>query len=291
MADSGEKGRNICSLDVILGVTVVLIVLAATVSVCVQCGSLFVSGTRDAGMEVDILMQEVDDFKKELSSELLSLREEFQGDLSRLRESVDREVDTSHEVLSILNDTSKKIAKDPTEFYDVIKTGKIDFALESLGGSIVSTRDTKDYEKTRFGTHSVQNIIQPCVMPGQCWAFEGSGAVVIQLVGKVNVTSVSMEHASRAQLTAGLIRSAPKDFSVWGLDSLHDEGHSLGNFTYDIYGSPLQYFPIQDTTANSFNLIELKIHSNNGNPYYTCLYRFRVHGTTTINEQAQTSSN
>jgi hypothetical protein len=52
-------------------------------------------------------------------------------------------------------------------------------------------------------------------MPGECWAFEGEGAVVIRLIGKVNITAVSIEHASRALLPTAIIKSAPKDFSVW----------------------------------------------------------------------------
>jgi hypothetical protein len=35
--------------------------------------------------------------------------------------------------------------------------------------------------------------------------------------------------------------------SPQGLNSLDDEGHHLGNFSYDINGSPLQYFTIQVT--------------------------------------------
>jgi hypothetical protein len=32
-----------------------------------------------------------------------------------------------------------------------------------------------------------------------------------------------------------------------GLNSLDDEGHYFGKFSYDINGSPLQYFTIQVT--------------------------------------------
>ena len=28
----------------------------------------------------------------------------------------------------------------------------------------------------------------------------------------------------------------------------------------------------------SFEVVELRIYNNHGNPYYTCVYRFRVHG-------------
>jgi SUN domain-containing protein 1/2 len=152
--------------------------------------------------------------------------------------------------------------------------------LESFGGLVVSTRDTKDYVSTQLGPpeRSVQNIIQACVMPGECWAFKGEGKVVIQLSRKIKITGVSVEHASRALLPTEGITSAPKNFSVWGLNTLDKEGHYLGSFTYDINGSPVQYFRIKEPSENPFGLIELMIHTNHGNPTYTCLYRFRVHG-------------
>jgi hypothetical protein len=52
-------------------------------------------------------------------------------------------------------------------------------------------------------------------MPGECWAFEGEGAVVIKLIGKVNIAAVSMEHPVHAMFQTDSIKSAPKDFSVW----------------------------------------------------------------------------
>jgi hypothetical protein len=70
-------------------------------------------------------------------------------------------VGNSREVLRNLDDTSKETVKDTIEFYDITKTGHLDFALESLGGSIASTRDTKDYYLSQFGTsaHSVQVLL------------------------------------------------------------------------------------------------------------------------------------
>lgn len=102
---------------------------------------------------------------------------------------------------------------------------------------------------------------------------------MIKLIGKVNIMAVSIEHPVHAMLQTDAIKSAPKDFSVWGLNSLDDKGHHLGSFSYDINGSPLQYFTIQGAPTKPFDLIELKIHTNHGNPKYTCLYRFRVHGS------------
>jgi hypothetical protein len=107
---------------------------------------------------------------------------------------VDTGVGTSYEVLIGFDDTSKKILKDAIEFYDTTRPGELDFALESFGSLIVSTSNTNDHESSQFGTwaRSAQHIIQACVVPGECWAFEGSGAAVIQLTGEVKITEVSI---------------------------------------------------------------------------------------------------
>ena len=53
----------------------------------------------------------------------------------------------------------------------------------------------------------------------------------------------------------------------------------LGNYTYDINGSPTQIF-IQQNDSLDFplDLIRFEILSNYGEEQYTCLYRVRVHG-------------
>lgn len=45
-------------------------------------------------------------------------------------------------------------------------------------------------------------------------------------------------------------------------------------------GDPsLQYFPVKNSEKfQPYQIIEIKIESNHGNPKYTCVYRFRVHG-------------
>ena len=47
------------------------------------------------------------------------------------------------------------------------------------------------------------------------------------------------------------------------------------NEWYTLY---LSFNGLQEPSARSFSYVELRIHSNHGNPEYTCLYRFRVHG-------------
>jgi SUN domain-containing protein 1/2 len=174
--------------------------------------------------------------------------------------------------------------------YDADKTGLVDYALESSGGSIISTRCTETYQaKTAklsvlgiplwYPSNNPRTVIQPGVHPGECWAFSGSqGFLVIQLSGLVQITAFSLEHIPRSLSPHGRIDSAPKDFTVWGLKELEDtEPVLLGKYTYQQNGTSLQNFSVQ-SGVDAFELVELRIESNHGNMEYTCLYRFRVHG-------------
>ncbi|XP_070581177.1 putative leucine-rich repeat-containing protein DDB_G0290503 [Ptychodera flava] len=171
------------------------------------------------------------------------------------------------------------------------KTGMVDYALESAGGSVISTRCSETHEsKTAllsifgiplwYAANSPRTAIQPDVQPGNCWAFKGTtGYLVIQLSGTIRPTSFSMEHIPKSLSPNGNIDSAPKEFSVWGLENeFQQEGKHLGSYEYDKNGAPLQFFTVKDPDPGVFPMIELKIHGNHGSLEFTCLYRFRVHG-------------
>ena len=77
-----------------------------------------------------------------------------------------------------------KIVKSVLDVYDADKTGLVDFALESAGGQILSTRCTENYQTKSaqisiFGiplwypTNTPRIAISPQVQPGECWAFQG----------------------------------------------------------------------------------------------------------------------
>ncbi len=59
-----------------------------------------------------------------------------------------------------------------------------------------------------------------------------------------------------------------------------NEGFLLGNFKFD-NASPdfIQFFDVQNHTDVPLKIVELKINSNGGSKDYTCIYKFRVHGT------------
>ncbi|ODM91732.1 SUN domain-containing protein 1 [Orchesella cincta] len=179
--------------------------------------------------------------------------------------------------------------------YDADKTGLPDLALESAGGSILSVRNTpapklrgsvvKSFWGFRLWSppNTPRTIIQPGVVPGECWAFEGSvGNVVVKLAVPSRITGFTMEHIPKSVSRYGHIDSAPRLFQVFGLlnehDNQPDQVHDYGTFAYEDKDEPLQYFSVLNKTFMLYPIVELKILSNHGNPKHTCVYRFRVHG-------------
>uniref|UniRef100_A0A3Q3EJT4 Sad1 and UNC84 domain containing 1b n=1 Tax=Labrus bergylta TaxID=56723 RepID=A0A3Q3EJT4_9LABR len=185
----------------------------------------------------------------------------------------------------------KLIVQNALRLYSQDRTGQVDYALESGGGSILSTRCSETYEtKTAlmslFGlplwyfSQSPRVVIQPDVYPGNCWAFKGSqGYLVIRLSLRILPTSFCVEHIPKALSPTGNITSAPQNFTVFGLDDEYqEEGKLLGQYTYQEDGESLQTFPVMEQNDKSFQIIEVRVLSNWGHPEYTCMYRFRVHG-------------
>ncbi|XP_061377219.1 klaroid protein-like isoform X1 [Danaus plexippus] len=186
------------------------------------------------------------------------------------------------------------------QVYDADRTGKVDYALESAGGQILSTKCTELYQiKTKqysilgipvWWVHtSPRHALTPGAMPAECWAFQGfPGYLVIRTYALIEVTGFTLEHMSRLLAVEGKIESAPKNFSVYGLHNEMDaEPHLFGDYMYDANGTSIQHFPVKyPKTTNiggvqypvAYDIIELRIESNHGNPTYTCVYRFRVHG-------------
>ncbi|CAD5214282.1 unnamed protein product [Bursaphelenchus okinawaensis] len=178
--------------------------------------------------------------------------------------------------------------------YDADKTGLPDYALESSGGSIIGIGCTQQYqEKSRlqsifgyplyYSNYGPRTVIQRKgngATAGICWAYVGGkGQLKIKLSQPINVTSVSYEHLPIALAPDGEIKTAPKEFNVWGYkDDTVKEKHLLGTYVYDKNGESLQMFDTQfPITSHLTHVIELETESNHGADV-TCLYRFRVHG-------------
>uniref|UniRef100_A0A4W6E8C7 SUN domain-containing protein n=1 Tax=Lates calcarifer TaxID=8187 RepID=A0A4W6E8C7_LATCA len=183
------------------------------------------------------------------------------------------------------------IVKNALQLFSQDRTGLADYALESGGGSILSTRCSQTYETkaallSLFGvplwyfSQSPRAVIQPDIHPGNCWAFRGStGFLVIRLSMRILPTAFSLEHIPKALAPSGTLLSAPRDFSVYGLDDESQErGKLLGAYTYDEDGESLQTYPVTVENDQAFQIIEVQVLSNWGHQEYTCMYRFRVHG-------------
>ncbi|KFR11002.1 SUN domain-containing protein 2, partial [Opisthocomus hoazin] len=165
--------------------------------------------------------------------------------------------------------------------YSEDRVGMVDYALESAGASVINTRCSETY-KTRtavlslFGiplwyqSQSPRVILQPDVNPGNCWAFRGSqGFAVIHLSSIIRPTAVTLEHIPKALSPQGTIPSAPKDFTVYGLqEEGEEEGLLLGQFTYNHDGDPIQTFYLEGDAVGTYQLVELRVLSNWGHPEY-----------------------
>ncbi|XP_031661187.1 SUN domain-containing protein 1 isoform X14 [Oncorhynchus kisutch] len=188
------------------------------------------------------------------------------------------------------------IVKNALKLYSQDRTGLVDYALESGGGSILSTRCSETYEtKTAlmslFGlplwyfSQSPRVAIQPDVHPGNCWAFQGShGYLVIRLSMRIVPSAFSLEHIPKSLSPTGTISSAPRQFTVYGLDDEYqEEGKLLGSYTYQDDEDALQTYPVTEENDKAYQIIEVRVLSNWGHPEYTCLYRIRVHGQPSVN--------
>ncbi|XP_046838069.1 uncharacterized protein LOC124432828 isoform X1 [Vespa crabro] len=192
-----------------------------------------------------------------------------------------------------LDERILKIINDRLKIYDADKTGRVDYALETAGGEIISTRCTQTYGvKSRVlkllgltiysENNNPRTVIQRNpIQPGACWPFQGfPGYLLIKLRNFIYVTGFTIEHVAKTILPSEKMESAPRKFNVWGLIDQNDpEPVMFGDYEFTDSDENLQYFSVQNTQiVKPYEYVELRIHSNHGELEYTCLYRFRVHG-------------
>ncbi|XP_066582850.1 klaroid protein-like isoform X2 [Prorops nasuta] len=208
-----------------------------------------------------------------------------------LRSTVSKE--ELHEIINVYEENIRKIIREMIKIYDADKTGLVDYALESAGGQIISTRCTQKYDAkskaiqilgftlSHEGVNPRTVIQGNPIQPGVCWAFQNfPGHLLIKLRTFVMITGFTLEHASKLILPNREMGSAPKKFNVWAFSSENDPNPVLlGDYEFQDSDESLQYFPVQNAQITSpYEYVELRIHSNHGQLEYTCLYRFRVHG-------------
>ncbi|XP_049855382.1 SUN domain-containing protein 3-like [Schistocerca gregaria] len=205
-----------------------------------------------------------------------------------------------NEIISKIKSLSNKMSSGLDEIPDFIlkacahhianPLAKIFNLSLKIGGSVITTRgtQTKQISVSLMGTslctqkNLPNRIIQANVLPGECWAFHGSsGSAAIKLITEIYLTAVTLEHIPQALSPTGERSSAPKEFSIWGITSVDsdEDAFCFGQFLYDLKGPPVQTFKVKNYSPKLYSMTEMRIHSNHGNPNYTCVYRLRIHGT------------
>ncbi|KAF6089463.1 sperm associated antigen 4 [Phyllostomus discolor] len=211
------------------------------------------------------------------------------------------ELDKLHkEMSSVRAANSERVAKLVFQRLNEDFVRKPDYALSSVGASIDLEKTSRDYEDAntayfwnRFSFWNYARpptvILEPDVFPGNCWAFEGDqGQVVIRLPGRVQLSDITLQHPPPSVAHTDGTNSAPRDFSVYGLQVDDETEVFLGKFTFDVEKSEIQTFHLQNDPPAAFPKVKIQILSNWGHPHYTCLYRVRAHGMR-IPEEAEDS--
>uniref|UniRef100_A0A8I6A6J5 Sad1 and UNC84 domain containing 2 n=1 Tax=Rattus norvegicus TaxID=10116 RepID=A0A8I6A6J5_RAT len=247
---------------------------------------------RDRGARSGLLQRdEMHAQLQELENKILANMAEMQGKSAREAAASLGQTLQKEGIVGVTEEQVHRIVKQALQRYSEDRIGMVDYALESGGASVISTRCSETYEtKTAllslFGiplwyhSQSPRVILQPDVHPGNCWAFQGpQGFAVVRLSARIRPTAVTLEHVPKALSPNSTISSAPKDFAIFGFDEdLQQEGTLLGTFAYDQDGEPIQTFYFQASKMATYQVVELRILTNWGHPEYTCIYRFRVHG-------------
>ncbi|PAV77247.1 hypothetical protein WR25_17908 [Diploscapter pachys] len=229
-----------------------------------------------------------------LDSKFTSYEEEFRRSLEeRIQKTVTTNVnvDMSDSKLETL---IKALIAQALDIYDADKTGLFDYALESAGASVISTRCSENYNSYSrlekfwniplyYSTYGPRVVIQrgsQTLNPGECWCFKhGKGYLTIDLSHPINISHISYEHIRKEMSPEGYLNSAPKTFKLWAYKQENDleTRFLLGEFEYSLDGRPLQFFYITKQPPYPVKIIEMEVISNYGADF-TCLYRLRVHG-------------
>ena len=209
-------------------------------------------------------------------------------------------------IKAIPKDTARKLTKhidEAANLWFADRTGRQDFALASGGGRVVAHSQLSPFVARgdgpitaavaflRGGVHpkSDEWLLSPSLeQPGDCIALHSStGYVDIRLRQSVMVDAVTLEHTN--SLNAYDMHSAPRDIEILGWLSCNKNKCknskppksllSLGNYTYSVSHGSVQTYEV--AAPQILDHVRLVVKNNQGHKRWTCLYRFRVHGTAT----------
>lgn len=171
---------------------------------------------------------------------------------------------------------------------------KPNFASKSLGAQVVKylSSDTywppghKEWTWSRlfkwcFSCDKQQKVIEERsqLLPGEGWCFPGDrGHLILSLAAPISITEVTLGHILKSESPNGLIRSAPRKFSIYAMKAANDEGIFLGTMEYNPDDGRFQTFDLHNADDSVFRYVKFQVENNWGNSDYTCIYAFKVHG-------------
>ncbi|KAM4638785.1 sperm-associated antigen 4 protein-like [Amazona ochrocephala] len=198
------------------------------------------------------------------------------GEMQQLRDEVTH---LAAEIRSIKKEAQqmREAMSDPIEVpgWSLKSTGT---AIDLQKSSSTSARLRRVFSSL-FSQPFEDTFVQPDASPGYCWPMrESRSEVLIRLPTEVQPTAIALQHCSKTATPLGTVSSAPKDFTVSGLDEKGQDETLLESFIYNMHKQPTQSFPLQNSIPRAFRLLKLGIQSNWGKSGYTCIYRVQVHG-------------
>lgn len=228
---------------------------------------------------------------KRIQTEVFYLKKTVAETSPNIRRKLVRDMISLFEELKINNSeicNPKYLDKKQT-INNTIGSNLVDYAMKSIGGTILSTKNTDLYfikstiHIMNFPLFNSYSLISPDVVitpgyltPGKCWCFKNfPGILIIKLAYPVFIEKISIEHVDKLLVPHQSMLSTPKAFKIFGM--INEYEIDLGGFEYNLDRSPLQNFEI--FTQESFQVVKFLFTSNYGHSDYTCIYRIRVYGT------------
>lgn len=172
---------------------------------------------------------------------------------------------------------------------------RADYALIRRDARIISRLTSHTYDKYPVWIQSIQGFfavtptgnspseaISPETNIGECWTMYGTkGTLGIKLSEPIIIESITIDHPS-FNIMAGDMTKAPRKIELYGIRHVAGTTQKvyLGEAEYDIHNDyTVQTFDMNVNQKNPFNIAQVHILSNWGNPDCTEVYRVRIHGT------------
>jgi hypothetical protein len=179
------------------------------------------------------LKNEIEEMKRVIKS-MQERYESVLADLNNNKNQIKNEDTTNKNDLASIQNYENEFLKKIEAYinrtfyiYNADKTASADFASELVGGQILFTECTQNYDGnakwfTMFGLPikkviiSPRVVIQGAVEPGNCWSFKGQSAdLYIQLAARIIPTSFSIEHIPKELSITGDLDSAPRNVTIY----------------------------------------------------------------------------